>query len=262
MKVAILQVATELGNPKANRSKLEAAIEKAKIFQAEVIVFPETWNVGFIPNNITELSGNESESLDLQWMILMAKQYQVHLVGGSIAVYDEQKKGLHNRSYVIQRSGHIVAHYDKIHLFSPGKEADFFQQGARIVTFELEGIRCGVQICYDIRFPELSRAMALKGVQVMFTPAQWPHPRSQHWMTLNQARAIENQMFVVAANGCGRAGKVISCGHSLICDPWGEIMTQAKEEETILVSKLEITQVAEVRGKIPVFSDRRAELYS
>jgi len=259
MNIAVLQVATLLGEPQKNRIVLESHLRQVMTAEVDVIMFPETWNVGFFPEDLDkvtqEVEGNEC----LEWMKATALKYQVNIVGGSIAI--KENGTFYNRAYVINRQGEIVCKYDKAHLFSPGKEPDYFTAGNQNQGFELDGVPCAIQICYDLRFPELARKQALNGAKVIFIPAQWPHPRSSHWVTLNRARAIENQLFVVANNGCGQAGSLTSCGHSNVVDPWGETLYLAGEQEESQIVHLDLNKVDEVRNKIPVFKDRLPELY-
>lgn len=259
MKIALIQAATWLGQPQKNRESLSANLQQALKDNVDTVIFPETWNVGFFPENIEELAEDVEASDSLKWMMESAKAYHINIVGGSIAVREGNK--ILNRCYIINRQGKIVYHYDKGHLFSPGKEPLYFTAGEQNELFELDGISCAIQICYDIRFPELARKQALAGAKILFVPAQWPHPRSNHWITLSKARAIENQIYVVTCNGCGIAGNLVSCGHSSVYNPWGEELILAGEEEEIRVTELDITQVEEARSKIPVFQDRRPHLY-
>jgi omega-amidase len=259
MKVAMIQVATILDQPHKNRVCLEAYLQDVMKQRVDTVVFPEMWDVGFFPENIKQTAETHDENKCLVWMQDWAKAHRVNIVGGSIAV--KEGENLYNRCYVINREGEIVTHYDKIHLFSPGKEPQSFTPGQKNELFELDGTSCAVQICYDIRFPEFARKQALAGAKILFVPAQWPHPRSNHWVTLNKARAIENQLFVVATNGCGIAGKLKSCGHSAVYDPWGEELVHASESEQVCVTMLDVDTVDEVRAKIPVFEDRRPLLY-
>lgn len=259
MKIAFIQAATILGEPQKNRGIMAGFLQRTVEDEADIVLLPETWDVGFIPENVAELAGSEEDSESLHWMKEWAKQHKINLIGGSIPI--QEGEGLVNRSYVIDRSGVIVYRYEKMHLFSPGKEAVHFTSGQQNSIFELEGIKCALQICYDIRFPELARKQALAGAEILFVPAQWPHPRANHWVTLNKARAIENQLYVVCTNGCGTAGKVISCGNSAIYDPWGEEVVRAGEKEGYYCAVIDVAKVEEARGKIPVFQDRRAEMY-
>lgn len=259
MKIALIQAATWLGQPQKNRESLSANLQQALKDKVDTVIFPETWNVGFFPENIEELAEDVEASDSLKWMMESAKAYHINIVGGSIAVREGNK--IFNRCYIINRQGKIVYHYDKGHLFSPGKEPLYFTAGEQNELFELDGISCAIQICYDIRFPELARKQALAGAKILFVPAQWPHPRSNHWIALSKARAIENQIYVVTCNGCGIVGNLVSCGHSSVYNPWGEELILAGEEEEIHVTELDITQVEEARSKIPVFQDRRPHLY-
>jgi omega-amidase len=259
LKIAFIQAATLLDQPQKNRVCLEAYLQDAVKEKIDTVVFPELWDVGFFPKTIDETAETVDTNKCLKWMIDSAKAHHINIVGGSIAV--REGENLYNRCYVINRQGEIVDHYDKIHLFSPGEEPSYFTPGQKDGLFALDGISCAVQICYDLRFPELARKQALAGAKILFVPAQWPHPRSKHWVTLNKARAIENQMYVVATNGCGTAGKVKSCGHSALYDPWGEELILTSESEGAHVRTVEIDLVDEVRGKIPVFQDRTPSLY-
>ena len=123
------------------------------------------------------------------------------------------------------------------------------------------GVPAATIICYDIRFPELARKLALNGAQLLFVPAEWPHPRLHHWRTLLTARAIENQMYVIACNRVGRSGETSFFGHSMIINPWGEIVTEADENEQIVTAEIDLELVAKVRSTIPVFEDRRPDVY-
>ena len=133
--------------------------------------------------------------------------------------------------------------------------------GNHVGQFELEGVQAGMMICYDIRFPELTRKLALGGAKVLFIPAEWPHPRLHHWRTLLMARAIENQMYIVACNRVGVSEGTEFFGHSIIIDPWGEIIAEGSEDEMIITAELDLGLVDQVRQRIPVFEDRRPQLY-
>jgi predicted amidohydrolase len=119
----------------------------------------------------------------------------------------------------------------------------------------------GLAICYDLRFPELFRAYALAGTHTVIIPAEWPNPRMAHWQTLLRARAIENQMFIIACNRVGQSGNTTFFGRSCIIDPWGETIVEAGEQAILLTADIDIDVVDTVRKKIPVFADRRPDLY-
>ena len=132
------------------------------------------------------------------------------------------------------------------------------------MTFVLDGVDCGIIICYEIRFPEWSRKQALAGTKILFVPAEWPLPRVGHWRVLNQARAIENQIFVVAVNGCGEAMKdQQNAGNSMIIDPLGNLLADAgaMPEEKMIMADVDLAELDKARKNMTVFKDRRTDLY-
>jgi len=258
LKVAVIQMDVALGEPDTNLIKMEKMVREAARSKPNVVVLPETWNTGYFPMNITEqaeLSGKNA----IEIMSKLASDLQIYLVGGSISEIDNGQ--VVNTTKVFNRQGQNIASYQKIHLFSPGEENKFYTEGNKIATFDIEGHICGVIICYDLRFPELIRRLALEGVELLFVPAEWPHPRLDHWRTLLKARAIENQIYVVGCNGVGLGNGVKFCGHSSVISPWGEILKEAEEEEEIFIVELDTDIINEVRKKIPVFVDRRYSYY-
>ncbi len=192
----------------------------------------------------------------------LARELEINIVGGSITNLKGKGGSLYNTCYTFNKKGECVVEYDKTHLFSYAKEHEYFQAGDRVTTFELDGVKCGVIICYDIRFLELVRTLALQEIEVLFVPAQWPVPRINHWEILNQARAIENQMYVVCVNACGVAGETIYGGHSAVINPWGEVLAKAGDKEEIITAELDFGIVERIRNSINVYRDRRPELYN
>ena len=168
---------------------------------------------------------------------------------------------MYNTAYVFDRQGARLAAYDKTHLFTPMGEHEHYAAGDHLTTFSLDGHKCGLLICYDLRFPELFRTLALQGVELLLLPAQWPAARRYHWETLTAARAIENQFFLAACNSCGTAGKTVFGGASRILGPRGELLAAAGASEEIVTAALDFSVLAEVRNSINVFHDRRPELY-
>lgn len=258
LKVAVIQMDAALGEPVVNLLKMERLVHKAASLACDIVVLPETWNTGYFPRDIFEqarLSGKTA----LEKMNKLAEELQIYLVGGSISEIVNGQ--LVNNAKVFNRQGLEIASYQKIHLFSPGEENKFYTEGNQVVTFSIEGHKCSVIICYDLRFPELVRRLALNGVEILFVPAEWPHPRLDHWRTLLKARAIENQIFVIGCNGVGLGNEVKFCGHSCVLNPWGEILKEADETETIILADLNMNEINEVRKRIPVFVDRRYSNY-
>ena len=133
--------------------------------------------------------------------------------------------------------------------------------GDHLCRFQLDGINCGIVICYDVRFPELIRSLCVQGLDLLFVVSQWPDVRISHLRSLTTARAIENQMFVCCCNSCGKADEVQYGGNSAVIDPWGETVALAGADEQILTASCDLTIVHKIRDKIPVLRDRRPDLY-
>lgn len=259
MKVSLIQMDMEFGNPEKNYIHAEGLIRKAAENNPDVIVLPETWNTGFFPREDIDLladnDGNRTKSICKK----LALEYGVNIVAGSVTT--KKSDGIFNTAYVFNRKGDVIAEYDKTHLFSPTGEDKFYKKGNSAVTFELDGIKCGIIICYDIRFLELVRTLALEDIKVLFVPAQWPDVRINHWKILNQARAIENQIFNINVNSCGMAGKTQYGGNSSAIDPWGNVLEIADDKEAIFNVELDMSIIDGIRNSINVYSDRRIELY-
>ena len=140
-------------------------------------------------------------------------------------------------------------------------EDDYYTGGDHLCSFTLDGVKCGIIICYDVRFPELTRNLALQGLDKLIVVAQWPKERIFHLRTLTTARAIENQMFVVCCNSCGTANKIVFGGNSAVIDPFGKALGLAGQNEEIISATCDMPILCAIRESIPVFCDRRPELY-
>ena len=259
MRVCALQVDLIYKDPEKNYRKIEAmmktAVERKK---PDVFVLPEMWNVSFFPENIEDLVDQDGKEVQA-FLSRLAGKYQVNIVGGSVATRSEGK--FYNTSYSFDRDGELVHTYNKVHLFSPTNEHDLFTPGDQLGIFELDGVKVGVATCYDLRFVEWIRRMALEDIQVLFVPAAWPNPRVAAWETLLRARAIENQFFVVGVNSVGVTDRLTFSGHSNIYNALGENLATSREEEMLLWADLDLDSIAEVREAIAVYKDRRPELY-
>ncbi|MBS5582457.1 MAG: carbon-nitrogen family hydrolase [Megasphaera sp.] len=258
MKISAIQAHIEFGNVDANYGHIEAMIGQAAHEGANLVVLSELWNTAFYPTNVYELADEEGMRTKA-FLSDLAQKYQIHIVGGSVA--NKRQGKLYNTTFVVDKMGKLVGEYDKVHLFTPGKEDTVFTPGNHLNVFELGGVKMASIICYDVRFSEWVRLAALKGAQILFVPAAWPYPRLEHWKVLCQARAIENQLFVVSVNGCGKTGKLNFCGGSQIIDPWGTVLDSAGDDEKILSSSVDFSIVHEIRDSINVFRDRRTDLY-
>ena len=260
MKISCIQMNVRAGAPEENFSRAETLLKKAAKKKPDVILLPELWNTGFAPQNIDPALADEDGARTKVLCSGLAKELGVSIVAGSVVTRKSGK--LHNTAYVFSRAGECIAEYDKTHLFSPMGEGEAYASGNRLVTFPFDGITCGVLICYDLRFPEIARALALSGAKVLFLPAEWPRRRTEQMMTLLRARAIENQVFAALCNGCGEAFGTRYGGKSAIVDPLGNVLALAGRREKILTAVLDFKAQDRIRTEIPVFLDRRPELYA
>ena len=244
MRVSMVQFKPTLGNVESNFERADRLIERALADRTDVIVMPELWSTGYYPTPLNEFADPDGQR-SKAFLSRAARLNGVNIAGGTVLVNDEGK--FFNRSYVFDREGKIRAEYDKVHLFSMAGENEIFTSGERLSIFELDGVKCSTVVCYDIRFPESLRRLALEGVELMFVPAAWPMKRLEHWRILNRARAIENQMFVAAVN---------SGGHSLAIDPWGEILVECNAGDEVLTVELDLEIKKTIGRTMNVFADR------
>ncbi|WP_411342856.1 carbon-nitrogen family hydrolase [Paenibacillus sp. WLX1005] len=258
--ISLIQMDIALADPQENIRRAGEWIKRAMNAEQrpDVIVLPEMWNTGYALDRLDGIAEPEHGPIN-RWLSETAREHNIVLVGGSIS--EQRDSGFYNTLYVHGADGQQQAKYDKIHLFKLMDEEKFMQPGEETALFPLGDVTAAASICYDIRFPELARTLALAGAKVWFVPAEWPNPRLHHWRTLLTARAIENQMYVIACNRVGSDAKSTFFGHSMVIDPWGEVIAESGEEEGILTATIDLDLSDEVRGRIPVFADRRPELY-
>ena len=257
MKITAVQMDMKLDRPQENFSHAEALLRRAAAERPDVILLPETWNTGFRPHaDLASLC--DGDGAETKHRIgALAREYGVNIVAGSVSTL--RGGHVYNTAYVFDRRGACIAQYDKTHLFTFGSEDKFYTPGDSLCAFMLDGVKCGLVICYDIRFPELIRTLALRDIAVLFVPAQWPAVRRYPWETLLAARAIENQLFVTACNSC--ATDTQCGGSSRILDPLGTVLAAADDRETVISADIDPAMAAQCRAQLTVFRDRRPELY-
>ena len=259
MKICCVQMDVCAAEPEQNFVHAESLIREAATSQPDVILLPELWNTGFAPKAINPMQADESGARTKTLCGRLAKELGVNIVAGSVLT--KKADAVFNTAYVFDRRGDCVAEYDKTHLFSLSGEGECYTAGDRLVTFPLDGVTCGILICYDLRFPELCRALALSGARILFIPAEWRKVATKQMRALLDARAIENQVFAVLCNGCGEAFGAEFGGNSAIVDPLGNVLAQAGEKEEIIFYSIDLEAQKRIREELPVFSDRRPELY-
>jgi predicted amidohydrolase len=231
---------------------------------ADLVVLPELWPTGAFAY---EFFADEAESVEGPTFAAMseaARDAGVWLHAGSIVERAEDAGGgvtLYNTSLVISPDGELARTYRKIHRFGFDKgEATMMGAGDELVTVPAAGTVLGLATCYDLRFPELFRGLVDVGAQLFLIPAGWPERRRGHWTLLARARAVENQAYVLACATAGTHAGVPQSGHSIVVDPWGEVLAEAGSEEEVLAVDLDPSKVAGTRERFPVLKDRRLGL--
>lgn len=256
--ISLGQMDVVAGDPAANLAKAEYMAEQAAARRARFLVLPELWSTGYDLENAAHHATALDEGLFAEMGRLAAK-HNLHVIGSCLSRIGEDQYA--NTAAVFDPEGQLLGSYSKIHLFRLMNEEQYLTAGNRLTLVDTERGRIGLAICYDLRFPEMFRALALAGAQIVFIPAEWPHPRLAHWRTLLRARAIENQFYIVACNRVGQSGDTHFFGHSCIIDPWGETIIEGDEQERLLTDSVQLAEVERIREQIPVFQDRRPELY-
>jgi predicted amidohydrolase len=226
-------------------------LEKAAKEGCDVAVLPEMFTTGFTMNlSAVEVVKDPSDGKTAQLLSELAKRLGIYIIAGVAVRPEDKEKGL-NMAMVYNREGQEIASYTKNRPFPLLEEEKHFEKGEEPVVFELDGMPASVFICYDLRFPELFRAVAGKALAV-FVIANWPSSRAEHWTSLLRARAIENQCFVAGLNRTGTDGNSISySGFSLVYDPMGKLISWAGEGEEILMAIVDPEEALTVRNKYP-----------
>jgi predicted amidohydrolase len=268
IRVACVQM-TSRADKAANLEAAERLVAQAAATGADVVVLPEKWDVigstEVLHEQAEPLEGGEAVAAMSGW----ARRHGTTLVGGSVTERREGRDKLSNTSVVFDPDGRMVAVYRKIHLFDVEvggavyRESEAEEPGDEPVVAEVEGWKIGLSVCYDVRFPELYRILALEGAELVTVPAHFTTPTGKdHWHVLLRARAIENQLYVVAAAQVGETlpGKP-AYGRSLIADPWGTVLAQAPDEPTVIVAELDRAWLQGIRTKLPSLANRQPDAY-
>ena len=269
IRVACVQL-TSRADKAANLERAEALVARAASAGADVVVLPEKWNgiggADVLYELAEPLDGGESVGAMAGW----ARRHGITLVGGSITERREGRDKLSNTCVVFDADGDVAAVYRKIHLFDVEvgghvyRESEAEEPGDEaVLAHALDEWPLGLTVCYDLRFPELFRILALEGARIVTVPANFTlYTGRDHWELLLRARAVENQLFVAAAAQVGEtAPGRLSYGRSLIVDPWGIVLAQAPDEETAIWADLEAARLEDVRAKLPSLAQRQPLAY-
>jgi predicted amidohydrolase len=253
-RIAVIQV--EIASDERASDRLErVASEAESLVDVDLIVLPELWTVGYFA---FDAYADAAEGLDgptLERLARVAVATGAWLHGGSIVERDGDD--LYNTSILLDPSGALVAKYRKVHLFGyRSREREVLRHGREIVVVDTPFGRAGLATCYDLRFPELFRAMVDDGATLFVVPAAWPYPRVEAWTTLNRARALENQAWLISANCVGGAEGQRFCGRSAIVDPFGDVVSGIGDRSDTLFAELDPGLPLAARLDFPQLEDR------
>jgi deaminated glutathione amidase len=272
VRAAAVQL-TATADTAANLETADRLVRAAARDGAQLVVLPEKWSVYGTPEDQRAGAESLADGPALQWARAIARELEIDLVAGSIAEApdgsDARGRG-HNTSVHVGPDGADRAVYRKLHMFDvvvggrDYRESDGEAPGDEIVSSALaDGTKLGLTICYDLRFPELYRRLAVDGAKVLTVPAAFTEPTTRdHWEVLLRARAIENQAFVIAANQVGRhAPGLRTGGRTMIVDPWGIVLATAPDTETHVIADLDLARQDRIRTDLPSLANRRPEVY-
>jgi len=253
MKVLIFQLPVVLSDFDGNKKTFLDILTQQTDNTETIVVLPEMWGCGFDYEKLSMFAERTDEVIS---------EIQTIINDNTLVISTHPEKNqnkVFNTIYAITKNS-VLGKYRKNFLFSPTGEDKYFDKGNDVCVVDFKGIKVGMLLCYEIRFPEMFRLTALAGADVIAVPAVWPEMKKEHWQTLTRARAIENQLFLAGCN-CSvmqTTKKQMACGYSVAYDPWGESLIGSVAEEGVFSFELDKAKVAEVRTKIPSFADAQS----
>ena len=267
VKVALCQM-NVVDNKEKNLRKASSMIAQCIKENVDFIVLPEMFNCPYSNDKFVEYAEVEKDSETLLKISDLSCKNNVYILAGSIPEKENDK--LYNTSYLFDKEGDIIAKHRKMHLFDIDvkgkitfKESDVLTAGDEFTTADTEFGKIGIGICYDIRFPELARIMAQKGASILFYPGAFNMTTGPaHWELLFKSRALDNQVYCVGvAPALNEDASYHSFGHSIVTSPWGEIIAEANEKETLIISEIDLDEIKKIREELPLLKNKREDLY-
>ncbi len=262
VKLLGIQINPVIGDKVKNYLKISKLLKEYEWFKPDLVLLPEVFNSGIDHKKFEDMAEPIPDQTTM-FLSGFAQQYNTNIIGGSF-IEKSHTGHLKNTSVAFDRTGKILGKYSKIHMFSHlgSSEGEKITSGNTAKIIDMDFGKVGLSICYDLRFPELYRALAYNGAQLIVCPAAWPYPRYDHWMTLLKARAIENLCFMFAVNQCGKVSlSRTNLGQSAIINPWGEIIANAGSQEGVVMAEIDIDEVSKTREDFPVLNDRNLDAY-
>jgi len=255
MQVAVVQTDIVWEDKPASHAHVDALLKDAAIEPGGLIVLPEYFSTGFSLN--VPVTNDDPNRASWTYMSHTARRCGAHVIG-CITTTGSHDRG-RNEAIVFNSEGQEITRYSKTHPFSHGDEDKHIEPGDELVTFACGGFMAAPFICYDLRFPEIFRAVTRQGAQLLVVMANWPEGRQAHWTALLKARAIENQAYVVAANRCGSDPNLNYVGGSIVVDPHGDLLADAGAHACVITADIDPQVVADWRATFPVLDDMRPE---
>ncbi len=252
MNVHLVQFDIAWENPAANRDRIGQLVARSAPVMGDLVVLPETAFTGFSLDTSCTLSDAGAAEA---FLADLARRFHCTVVGGIVAADSHGRAS--NQALAFSPAGVLLARYVKLQPFSLGGEGAVHAPGDEIVLFDWEGIRVAPFICYDLRFPEHFRAAVQRGAEMFVVIASWPVTRHHHWLTLLQARAIENQALVVGVNRCGTDPSFTYNGRSIVASPHGHIIADAGEGERVVTARIDADEIRRWRREFPALADIR-----
>jgi predicted amidohydrolase len=256
IRAGCFQFTVRPGDPDRNARRVEYSVAWFAAERCQLLVLPEMWSCGFVYRQLASMA---RETPGILRRVQDWSRTTGMVIVGSLPEGDGGS--VFNTAHVVDATGAVAGSYRKVHLFSLHGEDRHFGRGTRALVCLTKAGRIGVLICYDLRFPELGRRLALDGAHILCIPAQWPQARIAHWQTLTAARAVENQLFVAGCNSHDGKAKIPLGGHSAIISPFGRPLAAAEDGEARLVATLDFDEMEAFRNQIPCFRDRLPEAY-
>lgn len=268
IKIALCQLSVTADKAE-NIKNAETSLKRAASLGCDIAVLPEMFNCPY-DNDFFYRFAESYPGETTTMLSESAKKAGIYIIGGSIPEKDYIDNKLYNSCFSFNRNGDLLGIHKKIHLFDIDVkdkikffESNTFSAGNKITVFDTEFCKAGVAICYDMRFPELIRAMTLQGARLVFVPAAFNMVTGPaHWHTTNKARALDNQIYLASVSPARNPdNKYIAFGHSMITDPWGQIVSEADEKESIIISDISLDYLDKIREELPLLKHRKPAVY-
>lgn len=265
LTIALAQMDVRTGQPEANLARVRDFAAQAREAGADLLLLPELWLHGYDLERAGEWAALLGEG-GFAHMAALAREFDLYLAGSLLERHagsgsGEPGRAVSNTAVLYAPDGALLGSYRKVHLFRLMQEHRYLVPGDHATICPTPWGPVGLAICYDMRFPELFRVMALAGAVLFLVPAQWPVRRVEAWLLLAHARAVENELIVAACNRVGDDGQVTFPGRSCVVDPWGHALVEGDDQERLLIARADLREVRKARRYLTVYQDRRPDAY-